>query len=283
MPATQEINNSDISRLGIIAGGGSLPAYLLSICAEKNITPFVVGFEGQTDPDLVTNCDHLWSNLGSAGKIIDYFKSNDVRDLVMIGHIKRPGLTELKPDLKAVQILSKIGMKALGDNALLTTLKQELEKEGFTLHGIQKFCDKLLAQEGVIGKIKPHKKFESSIKKGIEASQEIGALDIGQSVVVQDGIVIGVEAVEGTDNLIKRCKTLFKKGNGGVLVKTCKPNQDKDIDLPTIGIDTVRNAHESGFAGIVIQAGHVIIIDPKGVAKYADKRKLFILGVSLNN
>tara|TARA_R110002095_G_scaffold72957_1_gene62093 strand:+ start:1581 stop:2444 length:864 start_codon:yes stop_codon:yes gene_type:complete len=283
MPAPQEIDTTvpSIKKLGVIAGGGALPAYLVSVCEEQNIETFIVGFEGQTEQATMTHDNHMWSHLGAAGKIMAYFKENDVRDLVMIGHIKRPAFSELKPDLKAVQILSRIGMKALGDNGLLTTLKKELENEGFQLHGIQKFCNNLLAKEGPLGKTKPQDKDQTSISVGLRASQEIGALDIGQAVIVQNGIVIGVEAVEGTDDLIRRCASLQKKGRGGILIKTCKPNQDKDLDLPTIGIDTIRTAQESGLIGIAIQSEHVIIIDPKSVAEYADRYKIFVCGVSL--
>lgn len=284
MSTAQEVDNTEhIKKLGIIAGGGSLPSQLISACQEKNIEPYIVGFEGQTNEKLKDDNSHFWTHLGSAGKIIKYFRSKDVKDLVMIGHIKRPAFNELKPDLKAVQIISRIGMKALGDNGLLTALKSELEREGFKLHGIHKFCDDLFVREGLVGSIKPKPEDQASIDRGIKVSQGIGQMDIGQSVVVQNGIVIGVEAIEGTDGLISRCKPLLKKGRGGILVKTCKPNQDKDLDLPTIGVQTVENAHQSGLVGIVIQAEHVIMTNPEAVAKYADKHKIFVLGVSIEN
>ena len=283
MSAAQEIDNTDIKKLGIIAGGGSLPSQLISACRDKDIEPFIVGIEGQTNEGLKDDNQHFWTHLGSAGKIIKYFRSHGVKDLVMIGHIKRPAFNELKPDLKAVQILSRIGMKALGDNGLLTALKSELEREGFELHGIHKFCDNLFVREGLVGTIKPKQEDQPSIARGIKVSQGIGQMDVGQSVIIQNGIIIGVEAIEGTDGLISRCKPLLKKGRGGILIKTCKPNQDKDLDLPTIGLQTVENAYQSGLVGIVIQAKHVIITDLEAIAEYADKHKIFVLGVSIEN
>lgn len=282
MPAEKEIDNAkSINKLGIIAGGGSLPSQLVAACRKKNIEPYIVGIEGQTNEDLKDDNQFLWTHLGSAGKIIKYFRSHDVKDLVMIGHIKRPAFNELKPDLKAVQIISRIGMKALGDNGLLTALKSELEREGFKLHGIHKFCDGLLVREGIVGSVQPKPEDQASIERGIVVSQGIGHMDVGQSVIIQNGIIIGVEAIEGTDNLISRCKPLLKKGRGGILVKTCKPNQDKDLDLPTIGVQTVENAYQSGLVGIVIQAEHVIMTDPKAIAECADKYKIFVTGVTL--
>ena len=195
MPTSQEI---DISKLGIIAGGGSLPAYLASICEEKEITPYIVGFDKHTDPELMDKHQHLWTHLGAAGKIMDYFHAHGVKDLVMIGHVKRPSFIELKPDLKAIKILSQIGFKAIGDNSLLTALKSGLEKEGFTVRGIHDFCDQLLIREGTLGKHSPTTEDMESIQVGVKTSQAIGALDIGQSVIVQNGIIVGVEAVSYT-------------------------------------------------------------------------------------
>ena len=279
MPTPQKI---ELDRLGIIAGAGTLPAYLTSICEEKNIQPYIIGFRGQTDPKLMDNNPHLWTGIGSAGKILQFFKSNNVKDLVLIGAVKRPKFHDIKPDLKAMQILTRIGFSSLGDNDLLTALRKEFEKEGFNIHGIHSFCDQLLVKDGIIGTIEPQQEDQTSIEVGIAKSQEIGALDIGQSVIVQNGVILGVEDENGTDALIRKCESLQKKGRGGILVKTCKPQQDKDLDLPTIGVETIINAHKAGLSGIAVQADNVIIVDPKNVAKYADKYKIFVIGVPID-
>ncbi len=280
MPTTQKI---DFTKLGIIAGRGDLPAHLISICKDKGITPYIVGFDKQTAPELMDKQVHYWANVGSVSKIINFFKSNDIKDLVLIGGIKRPSFKEIKPDLKAIQILSKISFKALGDSDLLNALKAELEHEGFILHAMHEFCDELLISEGDIGKYSPKPEDKVTIDLGLKISQEIGALDIGQSVIVQNGMVIGVEAVEGTDELIKRCAGLQQKGRGAILVKSCKPQQDKALDMPTFGVETIINAHKAGFCGIVAQANNVVIADLKNVAKHADKYKIFVTGIPINN
>lgn len=271
----------EISRLGIIAGGGSLPYRLVESCLNKGIEPFLVCFDGFTSKDLVQGREHIWTRLGAAGKIINYFKTNNVHDVVMIGHIKRPSLTDVSPDWKGIQILSRIGMKALGDNSLLSLLRDELENEGLSVRGIQNFCDDLLVREGVIGKVESAYDDQVSIDLGIKVSQSIGALDIGQSVIVQNGVVVGVEAKEGTDELIRRCAHLFDKGRGGILVKTCKPQQDKDLDMPTIGLNTLKNAHEVGLSGIVLHAHNVMIPDIQDVVEFADRYKIFVIGVQI--
>lgn len=278
MPAPQEIN---ITRLGIIAGGGSLPQQLVVSCKAQGIDVFLVCFDGYTSTDLPKENPHIWTRLGAVGKIINYFKGHNVHDVVMIGHIKRPSLTDVSPDLKGLQILSRIGFKALGDNSLLSLLKNELETEGLRVRAVQDFCDNLLVGEGPIGSLGYESDEQETIDLGLRASQALGALDIGQSVVVQNGVVVAVEAKEGTDALIKRCSELLDGRRGGILVKTCKPQQDKSLDLPTIGLDTIRNAHNVGLCGIILHAHNVIIPDIKTVAEYADRYKIFVVGVKL--
>lgn len=279
MPAAEKSSVNSIQTLGVIAGGGSLPGRLLHVCNKKKITPFVVGLEGQTDPSIIDGHNHLWARLGQAGKIIKTLQKHEVKDLVLIGSIHRPSLAELKPDLKTAQFYAKLGMRALGDNDLLTALRKELESEGFTIHGVHEFAEDLLMPLGAVGKYEPKKEDQPGIERALEASRSLGLLDVGQSVIVQQGMILGVEAAEGTDQLIKRCKHLMRKGRGGILVKTCKPQQDKDFDLPTIGPRTIKNAADSGLVGIVAQAGSSLLVEPEEVARLADKHKIFVIGM----
>ncbi len=271
----------DIKRLGIIAGGGSVPERLLHACDKKGQEVFIVGFEGQTDPEILKGRKYMLTRLGAAGQILQTLQSHDISDLVLIGSIKRPSVMELKPDMRTAQFFAKIGLKALGDDGLLKAMRSELENEGFIIHGVQDFVQDLLTAPGAVGKHKPKKADQSDIDRALEVSTQLGTLDVGQSVIVQEGIVLGVEAAEGTDELIRRCKSYKRKGRGGVLVKTCKPQQDHDFDLPTIGPETVRLCADSGLAGIVIQAGYSLLIDPQKVAELADKHKMFVIGVEL--
>lgn len=279
MSATQEIKSK---KLGIIAGGGSLPAKLISSCQDKNLEPFIIGFEGQTSADIMGGHNHSWVGLGSVGKIIKYFKSNGVTDLVLIGSIKRPSFSKMKLDFRAVKMLASMALKSMGDNQVLDRIKTELVLEGFTLHGIQEFCDEVIVGEGLLGVASPTAEDSSNIELGIKASQLIGVMDIGQSVIVQNGMVVGVEAVEGTDALIERCTLLLQKGGRGILVKSCKPQQDKNLDLPTIGENTVINAYKAGLCGIAVHANNVIITDLDAVVKLADKHGIFIIGINID-
>ena len=277
MSAVKESLN--IRRLGIFAGGGEMPEKLLLACDAKGIEPFVVGFDGHTDTRIVRNRGHMWTRLGAAGKIIATLKSHDIRDLVFIGSIKRPGLAELRPDFRAAKILAQIGLMSMGDSDLLSNLRKILEDDGFRVHGVHHVVDNLLAPEGPIGRHGPKKSDWQDIERGIAVSQALGRLDIGQSAIIQDGVVLGLEGVEGTDALIERCRHLKKKGSKGVLVKTCKPQQDHDLDLPAIGPETVRQAVFCDLAGIAVHAGHSLILDIEKVAEIADQHRIFIVGV----
>ena len=145
--------------------------------------------------------------------------------------------------------------------------------------GIHEVMNNILVRPGILGKVKPGKDDYVDIRRGVAAAFELGRLDIGQSVVVQQGLVLGVEAIEGTDELIKRCSAYKRKGNGGVLVKLRKPQQDMRIDLPTIGTRTIENAKASGLNGLAVHAGNTLIVDEAEVIRAADKAGLFIIGI----
>lgn len=282
MSASKINQTASADRIGILSGGGLLPHKLVQACDEKGIEVFVVGFEGQTDPTLIQGRNHLWTRLGATGQIIKTLKSHGIRDIVMIGAIRRPTIAELRPDFKTAEFFAGLGWASLGDDGLLGALKKFFQKEGFRIRGVQEFAQDLLAPEGPIGAFKPENDDWRNIDRGIEVSQQLGLIDVGQAVIVQEGIVLGVEAVEGTDNLIRRCKDLMRKGRGGVLIKTCKPQQDKSLDLPAIGKKTVELAAECGLSGIVIHAGQSLLVDAQEVAEVADKHKIFVIGVTLS-
>ena len=281
MPATAQSSlvTPAIKKIGILAGGGELPARLVYACEQQGMEVFVVGFENHTDSQLFEGRNHMCTRIGAAGKIIATLKSHDIRDIVMIGSIRRPGLAELRPDLRTAQFFAKIGFRALGDDGLLKALKTELQRDGFEIHAVQDFIDDLIGQAGPVGRHKPDKSDMADIERGLEVLHFIGPADVGQSVIVQRGIVLGVEAAEGTDELLRRCASYRRKGSGGILIKAAKPGQDTDLDLPTIGPETVRQCIRYGFDGIAFEAGHTLMIDPQEVAALADKHKIFVVGI----
>ena len=268
-------------KLGIVAGGGDIPRMLIEDCQQQKRDFFVLAIEGNADKNLLDNTiPHAWIRLGQAGTGFKRFVDEKVQDVVMIGTIKRPSFKELVPDLRTTAFFAKIGMKSLGDDGILRAVVKEFEHDGMVVRGIHEVMPELLVKSGILTKHKPDKKALSDIKRGVEVGLELGRLDVGQSVVVQQGLVLGVEGIEGTDKLIIRCGEYKRKGEGGVLVKLRKPQQDMRIDLPTIGLSTLKNAKNSGLRGVAVHAGNALIVDEKNVIDYADKEGLFIIGIN---
>ena len=267
-------------KLGIVAGGGQLPGKLLKFCDARAIETFVIGFDGQTDASILDGRSHLMTRLGAAGSIVKTLRERGYQDLVLIGKIKRPHLRELRPDLFTAKFFAKLGLRALGDDNLLKAVHDALAEEGFTLHGVQELMNDLLMTNGVLGRKKPSKEHLADIEYGLRVAKGIGALDIGQSVVVQDGLVLGVEAAEGTDELLRRCADYRRTNTGGILVKTCKPQQDRKIDMPTIGSETVNLCAALGYDGIAVEAGAALVVDREEIIRLVDQNGVFVIGVT---
>lgn len=268
-------------KLGIIAGGGSIPRKLIDYCRKNGRDYFVLAIEGNADKNLVDETiPHQWIRIGQAGTGFKKFKEEKVREVVMIGTIKRPSFFDLVPDFRTTAFFTRIGMKALGDDGILRAVVKEIEGEGMLVKGVHEVMPEILTREGVLGKHKPDKQALADIKRAVEVAKALGAVDVGQSVIVQQGLVLGVEGIEGTDELIRRCGEYKRKGAGGVLVKLRKPGQDMRVDLPTIGSRSVWRAKESGLRGIAVHAGNSLIVDEDDVIKTADKEGLFVIGIN---
>ena len=270
------------AKLGILAGGGDLPRVLVQTCHSMQRDVFVVAFEGQADPELTEDIPHLWARLGAAGKVIDCLRKEGVEELVFAGSIRRPSLAELRPDWRAAKLFAKKGKQLFGDDALLQAVCEELEGEGFNILGAHEVVQDVLAPQGAIGKVSPTDDQLGDIDRGVEVIQALGRLDVGQAAVVQQGLVLGVEAIEGTDALLERCTKHVRKGDKGVLVKTCKPQQDRRMDMPTVGVRTIENAAQAGLGGVAVQAGQTILLDREKMAERADQLGVFLYGVEIS-
>ncbi|MBR1904159.1 MAG: UDP-2,3-diacylglucosamine diphosphatase LpxI [Alphaproteobacteria bacterium] len=268
------------NKLGIVAGGGILPQLLIKHCIAQNRPFSVLAIENNADRAIFTpDIPHQWIRIGQAGTGFKRFAEEQVTEVVLIGTIHRPSLSDLVPDLRTAAFFARIGMKSLGDDGILRAVVKEIESENMRVVGIHEVMPDLLAKEGLLTKSKPDKQALADIKRGAEVAYELGRLDVGQSVIVQQGLVLGVEGIEGTDELIKRCGAYQRKGVGGVLVKLRKPQQDMRIDLPTIGTRTIEALHQAGMRGIAIHAGNALMVNEPEVLALADKYGMFIMGI----
>ena len=274
-----EVELSTRGPLGIIAGSGGLPRRVIESCRAAGRDVFVLALEGEADRAALDGVPHAWCRIGAAAKALDMLRANAVGELVLAGGVRRPSLAALRPDWQAAKILARIGYRALGDDGLLKAVVKELEREGFSVIGADQLLDGAALPEGTLGRVRPDPDAEADIAYGLRLARAIGALDIGQAVVVQQGFVLGVEAVEGTDGLLRRCAGLRRDGPGGVLVKAEKPGQEKRADRPAIGPQTVILAAESGLRGIAAEAGATLVLDREEVVRLADAAGLFVVGI----
>jgi len=267
-------------KLGLLAGQGDLPKRIIEQCIKEGRPFHIIAFKGQTEEELVQNHPHTWVRMGAAGKTVSILKEEGATTLLMAGRINRPSMLAIRPDAWALKVFAKVGKAVFGDDGLLKALINALEDEGFKVIGAEDILDDMLATNGTYTTIKPDELAQSDLQKALKIAHVIGSHDIGQAVVVQDGLVIAVEAIEGTDRLLERCIELKREGPGGVLVKAKKPNQEQRADLPTIGVKTVQNASKAGLKGIAVEAGGALIIDRAGVIAEANKLGMFIVGIT---
>ena len=265
--------------LGVLAGGGPLPRQIVEACLSAERPVYVIAFDGITDATTVEGVGHTWQRLAAVGGTINTLKKVGAEELVLAGHIARPSLSSLRPDWRGMTLLPKLMAAGQGDDAILTTVLAELEGEGFRILGAHDVLPDLLAMPGMIAGPRPGKSDEADIARGIAVVRALSEIDVGQAAIVQQGIVLAVEAIEGTDAMLARCKGLKRDGGGGVLVKCCKRGQDKRIDMPTIGPHTVEGAVTARLAGIAVEAGATLVLEQMRVVQFANDAGLFVVGI----
>lgn len=274
----------DVRKIGLIAGGGQLPHDVISGAREMGLPVFIArlkrfadasDFEGETAE----------FGLAAFGALLKALRAQECSHICFAGTVSRPNFKTLKPDAATLKRLpGAIKAAAKGDDALLTYLIEQFETEGFEVIAPQALCASSLMPAGTLGKVKPKRAHQTDIKKALETASAIGALDIGQGAIVCNGLVLAVEAQEGTDAMLERVADLdteirgTAKARAGILAKRLKPQQEIRIDMPTIGVDTVELAAQAGLAGIVLIAGQAFVLDQDAVRKSADAQGLFVFG-----
>lgn len=266
-------------KLGIIAGGGTLPVRLANACREGGRDFLLLALEGHAEADIVASVPHEWIRPGAGGKTIKRLREEGVEELVLVGPVRRPSLKEIRPDGWGIKFLARIGRAWASDDSFFSALVSALEEEGFKVVGADSILSDCVSVAGPYGRVTPNDETLQDIERGLAVVRKLGELDIGQAAVVQQGVVLGVEGVEGTDRLIERCAALQCSGVGGVLVKARKPQQERRVDLPTIGRSTVEKAIAGNLSGIAIEAGGALVFDREEFVRLADEANLFVVGV----
>ena len=269
--------------LGILAGGGTFPARVATAALAAGRRVFIVGLEGYAEPAVLAPFSHVILRMGAAGRILEQLRDNGCQDLVMVGPVRRPSLLDMRPDAVGAGILARVGRAAFaGDDGLLKAVVRVLGEEGFTVIGADAVLTEVRAPEGLLGQVAPDAQALTDIARGVAVVRALGAVAVGQGCIVQQGLVLCVEAIEGTDAMLARAATLRRPGPGGVLVKLVKPGQDRRADLPTIGSVTIEGCIAAGVRGIAFEAGGTILADRAASVAAADAAGLFLLGLNPN-
>jgi DUF1009 family protein len=263
---------------GLIAGQGNLPCCLLTHFKEAGDRVYTVALEGQTPTETVLQQDHIWVKLGTIAPILTYFKEKSVTHVILAGAVRRPSLSELSLDWQGTKLLARIGFNSLGDDGLLSALVSYMEEQGFTIVGADEILLTLTTPRGCLTKTEPESEDLTCLVRAVDVLKKLGAADVGQAAVIQQGLILGLEAIEGTSALIDRTASYRRPGRGGILVKMAKPHQDLRVDLPTIGLETIEKAVHSGLVGIAVEATRSQILDQSKVIALANEHGLFVYG-----
>jgi DUF1009 family protein len=274
------------SPVGLIAGGGVMPFAVADSLIARGINPVLFALRGACDPVRVERFRHHWISVGQFGRAVKLFRAENCRDLVFIGTLVRPALSEIRLDWGTLRVIGRVWAAFRGgDDHLLSGIGRLLEQDGFRMVGIKDVAPDLLMPEGSLTLKSPDENAAADIARGREVLRALSPFDIGQATVVIDGHVVGVEDIEGTDGLLARVARLRAEGRiragtaRGVLVKAPKSGQDLRFDLPTMGPRTVEGAAAARLAGIAIVAGNTIVVEPQRMIEAADTAGLFVTGL----
>jgi hypothetical protein len=272
--------------VGLIAGGGVMPFAVADSLTARGIDTVVFALKGACDPLAAGRFRHHWISVGQLGRAEKLFRAENCQNLVFIGTLVRPALSEIRLDWGTLRVLGRVWAAFRGgDDHLLSGIGRILEQDGFRMMGIKDVAPELLMPEGCVTLKSPDENAVADIARGREVLRALSPFDIGQAVIVIDGHVVGVEDIEGTDGLLARVARLRAEGRirakaaRGVLVKAPKNGQDLRFDLPTVGSRTVEGAKAASLAGIAIIAGNTVVVEPQAMVEAADAAGLFVTGV----
>ncbi|MFP3867413.1 MAG: LpxI family protein [Desulfobacteraceae bacterium] len=265
-------------KIGLIAGRSQFPLLFAQAARKKGLEVIAVGHYGETDPALAHLVSRLeWVYVGQLGRIIRCFQAAGVRQAVMAGGISKGRLfSQLRPDWRAINLIRRVGRAR--DDGVLRAVAEELESAGITIVPSTLFLGELLAPAGLLSRRQPTPEELQDVDYGFQIAKEIGKLDIGQCVVVRRQAVVALEAIEGTDETIRRGGRLA--GEKAVVVKVSKPGQDLRFDVPAVGLDTIKVMIEVKAAVLAVEAGQTLIFDREAMLAAANQARLAVLGVS---
>ena len=274
---------ADRGTLGLIAGSGKLPFILADSAHRRGERVVCVGIQDEAAPELREKVDRFhWCGVAKVGRLIRIFKREGVDRAVMVGKVRKSRMytpfriLRMRPDLRTLKLWYRT-VKDKSDDTLLGALARELESEGITIMDSSPWVADNIARKGVLGKRAPTASEQKDVRFGVRIALGLGRMDVGQSVAVREEAVVAVEAIEGTDAMVRRAGRLSR--GGFLLVKMAKPNQDLRFDVPTVGLKTIEALAAAGGKVLVIEAGKTLIVDPEETIAAADGAGIAVIAV----
>ncbi len=263
---------------GLIAGDGELPVHVAKMAARDGHDVICISLSSKNRASLFKYCKKVYTfSVGQITKILDTLKAENVKQITFIGKVSKEILfRNPKLDKQAIDLLFKA--KKLNDDAIMLMAVENLEKAGIEVLNQTIFIKELLVKKGVLSKVQPTEAQENDIKFGFEMAKEIGRIDVGQSVVVKNKMVLAIEAIEGTDKTIERGAKLAKKG-GAVVVKVSKPKQDNRFDIPTVGLRTLKTMKKFGASVLAVEANETFIVEEEKMIDFANKNNIVVVAI----
>jgi UDP-2,3-diacylglucosamine hydrolase len=268
-------------RIGILAGGGRLPVLLAESLTVRGVGVHIIGLEGEADA-AIAGFSHSWVRWGEIGRMLTTLRQEGCRELVIAGAVRRPDIWKLRPDAGLVRNLPRLARLLVGgDDGVLTGVVRFFESRGLTVRGAHEVAPELLAAAGRIGEVALAPMEADDARRGFAVRRALRAVDAGQAVVVADGRVLAIEGVEGTDAMLQRLASARGSAKrSGVLAKGPKPGQELRVDMPAIGPRTILNARAAGLAGVVVEAGAVLLLDRAQTLRVADEERCAVHGLA---
>lgn len=279
---SNDVKNKIPQKIGIIAGSGILPKHIYNSCVEKSINCHILGIEKQITTSFFDDIEYKTFSLHAVSKILNYLKEHNIQHIIFAGRVKRTNISKLLFDSKGAKLFTMIMKNGIADNSILTTIIKFFEKEGLIVISPEEIISDMFAIKGnMTEEIDISKESYTDIWDGFKILKGISQFDVGQALIIQNGLVLGIEAAEGTNELIKRCKQIKQKNikHKPILIKICKSNQDKRIDLPCIGSKTIELLYKYKFGGVALESSLSLILDKPKTIKKAKEHKIFIYGV----
>ncbi len=265
-----------MDKIGIISGGGELPINIGKSLLKKNYPICFFYIKGYSDQAKYNDYENVEITIDSFSKILNLLKEKKIDQIVMAGNIIRPSVKEVNFDFNTLGLIKDFILEPKGDDHLLRSIAKFFKNKGYPLFNWKELCNDLFANEDNLTTVKPSNYAIKNKEKGLNIFRKIGEADVGQSLVIQNQLVIGIECFEGTDELIKRCDNYKKSGDKKILIKLSKYNQHSILDVPTIGIQTLQNLKKYNYEGLYIEKNNCIILEKDKSINFCNDNNLFL-------